>query len=193
MTEYTPLQLILAKLRDERCGGNTSELARQIGKDVTYVHRLFYPAGKPGARGIGMEIIAACNRAFKLPPGFWDGVSAFWPFSEELQQVVSRLDEPSTARLESVMRATLGLGQIATPAVDAKQAAEQGGAILSSSPTEGVDSTARVGLAAVQSAGRSKSPLLDEEDARHQREQSDERRKAGPASTRKPENSGHSG
>lgn len=73
MDAYTPLQLRLMKIRDERCSGNAAELARRIKKDPTYVNRLFYPVGKRGAKGIGLEIMAACNEAFSLPPGYWDG------------------------------------------------------------------------------------------------------------------------
>jgi phage repressor protein C with HTH and peptisase S24 domain len=70
--ELSRHQQLLAEIRDKLCDGNAAELARQIGKDATYVNRLFYPGGKPGRKGIGLEIMAACNRAFHLPVGFWD-------------------------------------------------------------------------------------------------------------------------
>jgi hypothetical protein len=73
MPDNTELQNRLRKIRDDLCGGNAAELARRIKKDATYVNRLFYPAGKKGAKGIGLEIMAACNEAFNLPPGYWDG------------------------------------------------------------------------------------------------------------------------
>ena len=76
MPEHTPLQLRLMRIRDERCGGNASELARRIQKDPTYINRLFYPADKAGAKGIGLEIMDACKEAFGLPAGYWDGVEA---------------------------------------------------------------------------------------------------------------------
>lgn len=63
------------RIRDERCGGNAAELARRIKKDATYVNRLFYPVGKRGGKGVGLEIMAACNEAFSLPPGYWDGAT----------------------------------------------------------------------------------------------------------------------
>lgn len=65
-------QLLLGHIRDAFCGGNQAELARRIGKDATYVNRLFYPPGKAGAKRVGPEIMEACNTAFPLPPGFWD-------------------------------------------------------------------------------------------------------------------------
>jgi phage repressor protein C with HTH and peptisase S24 domain len=70
--EFTNHQRLLMEIRDKLCGGNGAELARQLGKDSTYVTRLFYPADKAGRKGIGLEIMEAANRAFYLPPGFWD-------------------------------------------------------------------------------------------------------------------------
>lgn len=61
------------RLRDEQCKGNAAELARRIEKNATYVHRLFYPIGKKGGKGVGLEIMQACTKAFKLSPGYWDG------------------------------------------------------------------------------------------------------------------------
>jgi phage repressor protein C with HTH and peptisase S24 domain len=69
--EYDNKQLLLMELRDKLCGGNSAELARKLGKDSTYVHRLFYPVGKDGRKGIGLEIMQAAEDAFRLPPGFW--------------------------------------------------------------------------------------------------------------------------
>lgn len=74
MPDYTAHQKLLMRLRDERCGGNAAELARKIEKDATYVHRLFYPSGKKGGKGVGLEIMQACTKAFKLPPGYWEGI-----------------------------------------------------------------------------------------------------------------------
>lgn len=76
MLEYTSHQKLLMRLRDERCSGNAAELARKIGKDGTYVNRLFYPIGKKGGKGVGLEIMQACTKAFTLPPGYWEGVDA---------------------------------------------------------------------------------------------------------------------
>lgn len=62
------------QLRDTRCGGKAAELARRIGKDGTYVHRLFYKIGKKGGKGLGLEILAACTKAFELPAGYWETI-----------------------------------------------------------------------------------------------------------------------
>lgn len=79
MEQHTPHQQLLIHLRDERCAGNAAELARKIGKDGTYVNRLFYPIGKKGGKGIGLEIMQACTTAFSLPPGFWEATDTLPP------------------------------------------------------------------------------------------------------------------
>ena len=65
-------RLLLAKICAHYCNGNKAELSRRIKKDSTYVNRLFYPPGKAGAKGVGPDIMEACNKAFALPQGFWD-------------------------------------------------------------------------------------------------------------------------
>lgn len=76
MAEFTLSQQLLMRIRKEYCGDNSAELARRISKDSTYVHRLFYPVGKKGRKGIGLEIMQACTTAFNLPPGFWEGAES---------------------------------------------------------------------------------------------------------------------
>ena len=68
---YTREQQLLMEIRDKLCGGNASRLAREIGRDPTYVNRLFYPEGKAGRKGIGLEIMQATLQAFQLPLHFW--------------------------------------------------------------------------------------------------------------------------
>lgn len=70
--ELTTHQRLLLEIRDKLCGGNAAELARRIGKDATYVNRLFYPEGKSGRKGIGLGLMHSVNVAFGLPRGFWD-------------------------------------------------------------------------------------------------------------------------
>lgn len=65
-------RLLLTLIRDTFCNGNQAELARRIEKDGSYVNRLLWRPDKKGAKGIGPEVIEACNRAFRLPPGYWD-------------------------------------------------------------------------------------------------------------------------
>ncbi len=96
MSELTLHQRLLVRLRDERCAGNSAELARRIKKAPTYVNRLFYPSGKKGAKGIGLEIITACNEAFNLPPGYWDGAEVNISVGAEVQATATV--RPSTPK-----------------------------------------------------------------------------------------------
>jgi hypothetical protein len=65
-------RLLLGRILELFCEGKKAELARRIAKDASYVNRLFYPAGKAGAKRIGPEIMEACASAFPLPLGFWE-------------------------------------------------------------------------------------------------------------------------
>jgi SOS-response transcriptional repressor LexA len=69
---FSKHQTLLGLLRQRMCLGNAAELARRLGKDPTYINRLFYSKDKAGHKGIGLEIMQAANDAFGLPPGFWD-------------------------------------------------------------------------------------------------------------------------
>lgn len=64
-------QDLLKQIRQEHCDGKTSVLAARIGRDYSYVHRLFLTPDKNGYIGIGLKIMDACDEAFNLPPGFW--------------------------------------------------------------------------------------------------------------------------
>lgn len=64
MPDFNQRQLLLMRIRDELCKGNSAELARRIKKDPTYVNRLFYPIGKKGGKGIVLEIMSACAAEF---------------------------------------------------------------------------------------------------------------------------------
>ena len=167
------------------------ELGKLIGRKTNQTSDLL-----TGKASFGEKLARSIEAFAGLPDRWLDverGELAYWPFSEELQQVVSRLDAQSTARLEAVMRATLGLSQIATVAIDTPQAPGQAGAILSSTTQGAADSAGSRGLSVVQSAALPKTPALDAEDARHQRRKSDQqRRQTDPGSSRKPENSGNS-
>lgn len=72
METYERLQALLQLLRQNYCGNNSADMARQIDKDASYVRRLFYPKDKPGAKGIGPDLQAVCSQAFDLPRGFWE-------------------------------------------------------------------------------------------------------------------------
>jgi hypothetical protein len=197
MSEYTPLQLRLMRIRDERCGGNAAELARRIKKDATYVNRLFYPAGKPGAKGIGLEIMAACTEAFGLHPGYWDGLDALGA-AESSDEVVDALtdderdliedfrvlpDEDQTElRLEIGTKATkaraylqktlTSMGLLPPTKDSASEPAPQPKSTVLLMSTRhnvqlGSDSDKGSSEAVQPRASKIKTPALDEEDARH--------------------------
>lgn len=66
------MRQLLDAIKSLRCNDNAAELARSIEKDASYVNRLLWDEGKKGAKGIGPEIMDACQKAFKLPRGFWE-------------------------------------------------------------------------------------------------------------------------
>lgn len=68
--EFRQKQLLA--IRDRFCDGVDARLAEKIGREPSYVSRLFYPPGKAGAKNIGMTITDACSAAFPLPPAYWD-------------------------------------------------------------------------------------------------------------------------
>lgn len=98
MSEFDSHQLLLIKIRDEHCGGSAAELSRRISKDGSYVHRLFYPIGKKGRKGIGLEIMNACTSEFKLPAGYWEGApQPKTAYSQEQFPVAVLQDEKVTS------------------------------------------------------------------------------------------------
>jgi hypothetical protein len=73
MDKYEQRRLRLLELRDTKCGGVSADLARKIGKDPSYVARMFYEEGKAGKKRIGEDTVEAVRRAFGLPRGWMDG------------------------------------------------------------------------------------------------------------------------
>ncbi len=126
MPQFTPEQHLLMHIRDTYCGGVAAELARKIGKDGTYVHRLFYPIDKKARKGIGLEIMKTCSSVFGLAPGFWDTAEGatpqnitamqaqtnqasapndpWWPFSDKVKpwqyNQLSEPPQPANNKLE---------------------------------------------------------------------------------------------
>ena len=74
MDRYETRRIRLTELRDKRCGGNTSELARRLDRNPTYVLRMLYPEGKPGRKRIADAMAEVINKAFNLPVGWLDGL-----------------------------------------------------------------------------------------------------------------------
>lgn len=76
MDKYERRRLNLIKLRDEQCNGVNAELARRIGREASYVNRMFYPEGKKGKKRIGDDIKELIETEFKLQVGWLDGVQS---------------------------------------------------------------------------------------------------------------------
>ncbi|MFG0602716.1 helix-turn-helix transcriptional regulator [Delftia sp. WSY_4] len=72
MDNHARLQQLLTILCSRFTQGNRAALARAIGKDASYINRLFYPQDKKGAKGIGQELMDATRATFDLPRGFWE-------------------------------------------------------------------------------------------------------------------------
>lgn len=70
--KYERRQMRLAELMAERCGGSPTALAREIGRDSSYVSRMLYPPGKKGRKRIGEDMADAITLAFGLPHGWMD-------------------------------------------------------------------------------------------------------------------------
>lgn len=72
MDNYARLQQLLTIVCSRFTGGNRAAMARAIGKDASYINRLFYPQDKKGAKGIGPELMDVTRATFDLPRGFWE-------------------------------------------------------------------------------------------------------------------------
>ena len=72
MDKYDRLQALMLGIKERYCGGTAAELARKLGRDASYVNRLFYARGKNGAKGIGPDIMERASEVFALPRGFWE-------------------------------------------------------------------------------------------------------------------------
>lgn len=66
MDKYECRRRNLALLRDTRCDGRNSDMARRLGKDASYVSRMLYPEGKAGKKRIADEMREQIERAFGL-------------------------------------------------------------------------------------------------------------------------------
>lgn len=66
MDKYEIRRLRLIRIRDELCDGNVAELARKLEKADTYIHRMLYPAGKPGKKRIGEDYVDKVREKFSI-------------------------------------------------------------------------------------------------------------------------------
>lgn len=85
--------------------GGQALVAAEVGTPKSHISAIL-----AGRRGIGDELAHKIERRFELPPGWFDESDAtYWPFSSELQKETLLLKDEELARLETVMRAHLGL------------------------------------------------------------------------------------
>ena len=109
MDKYEVRRLRLIELRDRECGGNTSELARRLDRNPTYVLRMLYPAGKEGKKRIGDDLIEVIDKTFKLPHGWLDGKdltnTTAWPFTSVTPERFHKLSQAQKDSIESTIAA----------------------------------------------------------------------------------------
>lgn len=74
MDKYEKRRLRLLKLKDELCGGKSSELAKKIKREPSYVSRMLYPEGKAGKKRIADDMIEIIESSFSLPKGWMDEI-----------------------------------------------------------------------------------------------------------------------
>ncbi|HAC90926.1 MAG TPA: hypothetical protein DCF63_09880 [Planctomycetaceae bacterium] len=70
MDKYEVRRQRLIWLRDNLCQGKAAYLAERIGRDSSYVSRMFYAEGKKGKKRIADDMIEVIEKAFRLEPGW---------------------------------------------------------------------------------------------------------------------------
>lgn len=74
MDKYEFRRQRLLRLRDERCNGKISDVARAIGREPSYVSRMLYTEGKSGKKRIADNMVEIIENSFSLPRGWMDGI-----------------------------------------------------------------------------------------------------------------------
>lgn len=64
MDKFESRRQLLLKILKERCDENVSSLARALGKEPSYVHRMLYEEGKPGRKRIGDDSVDKIREVF---------------------------------------------------------------------------------------------------------------------------------
>lgn len=118
MAEFTRQQQLLMYLRDTFCNGNATKLAKEIGKDASYVLRLFYPADKNGAKVIGPKITEACTAAFGLVRGFWESSPDEWSATHKPLAPSASNADPSLTTAQPITTGPLVQAEVQTPSSD---------------------------------------------------------------------------
>ena len=101
MDKYERRRLRLIELRDAKCDGMGSVMARLLGRHPSYITRMLYPEGKPGKKRIADDMIEVIEGVFGLSRGWLDtetSVSA---------PVIGRIqpEEPDILTVVDLMRA----------------------------------------------------------------------------------------
>ncbi len=72
MDKYEKRRTKLKQLIKEKCDGVNAKLARDIGKDQSYVNRMLYAEGKAGRKRIGEDTADLIEKTYNLPPRWLD-------------------------------------------------------------------------------------------------------------------------
>lgn len=70
MDKYELRRQRLIELKAQKCGNNSAELARRIGREPSYVTRMLYAEGKPGRKRIAEDMVQIIEDAFGIPGWF---------------------------------------------------------------------------------------------------------------------------
>lgn len=72
MDKYEKRRINLLKLRDTKCEGKVTALAKKIDRDPSYVSRMLYPEGKAGKKRIADDMMDVIELAFSLSRHWMD-------------------------------------------------------------------------------------------------------------------------
>lgn len=100
----------LESLIDSEYGGSASVFESRTGIKMTQVSQWF-----TGYRALRDKALARLEYQCGKPEGWFDeGGESFWPFSNELRQALVKLPAEAFARIENIIRATLGMAPLQT-------------------------------------------------------------------------------
>lgn len=105
MDKYEVRRQRLIWLRDNLCQGKAAYLAERIGRDSSYVSRMFYAEGKKGKKRIADDMIELIEKSFQLDPGWLSRPSP--PSFDEIatdahvETSVAGKPQPSTVALKT--------------------------------------------------------------------------------------------
>lgn len=116
--------------------GSAADLAKAIGTPPQYLSAIL-----AGRRSMGDDLAEKIEAHYTKPDGWFDQEGfAFWPFSDELHAAVEKLDAPSLAGLENVMRAHISALPESSRDAIASKVAKQLAAVRETQPPAQVPS-----------------------------------------------------